>query len=220
MPDFYLMMDIVRPVESFAMWPQMITQEHVPDALYLHDWWLPDVCLGESRKRYHFDMFLSNTTPWSSGEGRHMVYKRWWCSWRGQIKHRASGTPHFDSHHLCFLCSVPDHEDWFPAYQRQKSREKREARLFPSWPELSLWSTQILTKPFAEITVSIAAGTDAALRSYTSPCKGMFRWWGQGCCQLVRVLPCMKGMAQLQGQAGLKGPSHCSSGFLIASLCL
>lgn len=125
MPNFYLMMDIVRPVESFAMWPQMITQEHVPDALYLHDWWLPDVCSGEGRKRYHFYMFLSNTTPWSSGEGRHMVCKRW-CSWRGQIKHRTSGTPHFDSHHLCFLCTVPDHEDCFPAYPKaEKQGEER-----------------------------------------------------------------------------------------------
>lgn len=106
MPEFYLMTDFVKPEESFAMWPQMITQEHVPDESHLLDWWLPDGGSGEGRNRHHFNMVLSDVTPWSSGEGRHMVCKRR-CPWRRQIKYRTSGTSHFDLHHQHFLSIVP-----------------------------------------------------------------------------------------------------------------
>lgn len=126
-----------------------------------------------------------------------MMYKRR-CSWRGEIKQRTSGKT---LHHRCFLSSVPDHG--FLHTQKQKSREKREARLFPSWQELHLCTAQRPTKSFTGITVRIAAGADASLRVYISP-----RWssgvqvMGQGCCQLVRVLPCMKGTPQLCSYSG------------------
>lgn len=97
--------------------------------------WLP----GRGQKRYHFNMFLSNMTPWSSGKGRHMVYKRW-CSRRGQIKYRISGTLHFDSHHHFFLSPVPDHKHWFPAYPKaEKQGEEGAESLQHTNPNKSLY---------------------------------------------------------------------------------
>lgn len=74
--------------------------------------------------------FLSNMTPWSSGEGRHMVYKRQ-CSQRSQIKCRTSGTPRFDSHHGHFLCCVPDQEVWFPAYTKAEKQGEEGIQVVP-----------------------------------------------------------------------------------------
>lgn len=218
MPDFYLMMDIVKPVEIFAMQPQMITQERVPDASHLHDWWLPDGCLGEGRKRYHFNMFLSNITSWSSGESRHMVYKRQ-CSWRGQTKYRTSGTPQFDSHHCHFLCSVPEHKGWFPAYPKAENQGEEGSQVVPiltgaeslqhTNPQKTLYRNHSGNRCWGRCSPQ---GLPCLLGG-----QGVFNWWDKGAASLS-VLPSMTGMAQLQVQAGLKGLSHCSSGFLIASL--
>lgn len=61
--------------------------------------------------------------------------------------------------------------------QKQKSRENREARLFPSWQELSLCSTQIPTKPFTEISVrSLLGQTQPSGATSLLSDQGMFRW--------------------------------------------
>lgn len=196
MPDFYLVMDIVKPVESFAMWPQMITQECVPDASCLHDWWLPDGCLGEGRKRYRFSMFLSNKTPWSSGEGRHMMYKRR-CSWRGEIKQRTSGKPYtivaFSALSQIMVSCIP------------KSRKAgRRGKPGCSHPGRSCIFAQHKGQqnPLQESQWGSLLGQMHPSGSTSLLGGQAVQVMGQGCCQLVRVLPCMKGTAQLCSYSG------------------
>lgn len=216
MPDFYLVMDIFKPVESFAMWPQMITQECVPDASCLHDWWLPDGCLGEGRKRYRFSMFLSNKTPWSSGEGRHMIYKRR-CSWRGEIKQRTSGKPYtivaFSALSQIMVSCIPKSRK---AGRRGKPGCSHPGRscIFAQHKgqqnplQESQWGS-LLGQMHPSGSTSLLGG------------QAVFRWWDKGAASLWGSFHAWRARpSSVAIQAGLKGLSHCSSGFLIASLCL
>lgn len=175
------MMDFVKPEESFAMWPQMITQKRVPDVLYLHDQWLPDGGSGEGRNRYHINMFLSNMTPWSPGEGTHTVCKRL-CPWRCQIKYRISATSHFDLHYRHYLSSVWG--SWGLVICIPISRKAgRRGKPGSSHPDGSWifaahkpWQNPLQESQWEPLLGQTQpSGAESLLSS-----QGMFRWCGKG----------------------------------------
>lgn len=129
-----------------------------------------------------------------------MVYKRQ-CSWRGQIKYRTSGTAHFGSHQGHFLCCVPDHEGWFPAYPKAEKQGEEGSQVVP-----------------------ILTGAESLQR--TNPNKTLYRNHSenrcQGRCSLqglhlssvirgcsgdgTRVLPACQGPAMHEGHGPATGP--------------
>lgn len=153
--------------------------------LHPRDWWLPDEGFGEGRNRYYFNIFLSNVTPWSSGEGRHIVCKRQ-CLWRCQIKYRTSAMSHFDLHHWYLLSSVPG--SWGLVICIPKIRkEKGSGKPGCSHPDGSwvfaayrAWQNALRESGWEPLLGQTQpSGSESLLRG-----QGMFRLYGKGTASL------------------------------------
>lgn len=125
-----------------------------------------------------------------------MVYKRQ-CSWRGQIKHRPSGTPWFDSFHCRSLRSVPDHKGWFPAYPKTEKQGEEGSQVVPILTGAeSLQHTNTNKTLYRNQSENGSWGRCSPQGpSSLLGGQGMFRWWDKGAaslsvsCQAQRAWP-------------------------------